>query len=31
MAIFVAIDFSQIETAVDQCNLDEELELLEFF
>jgi len=29
MAISVAIDFSQLKTAVEQCNLDEKLELLE--
>ena len=29
MAISVAIDFSQLKTVVEQCNLDEKLELLE--
>jgi hypothetical protein len=29
MNISVAIDFSQLKTVVEQCNLDEKLELLE--
>jgi len=29
MAISVSIDFSQLKTVVEQCNLDEKLELLE--
>jgi len=29
MAIAAAIDFSQLKTVVEQCNLDEKLELLE--
>jgi len=29
MVISVAIDFSQLKTVVEQCNLDEKLELLE--
>ncbi len=29
MAISVAIDFSQLKAVVEQCNLDEKLELLE--
>lgn len=29
MAISVSIDFSQLKTVIEQCNLDEKLELLE--
>lgn len=29
MTISVAIDFSQLKTVVEQCNMDEKLELLE--